>query len=141
MKNKKLITEYTASMVAKITGLKPRMQDYYVWNGFITPSGVQTGKYRKWTIVDLISLRVMIKLHDQVGATALRKVATYLQSVGEDFSNASLVIAGEDVMLIHEPDEIVSLLKKPGQKAFITMVIDLAEAEQEVRAKIQELAA
>jgi DNA-binding transcriptional MerR regulator len=132
---------YSVKTVTAVTGLTPRVQDYWVWNGYIAPSAPPTSLgssgRRKWTFTDLVALQVMARLRDQVGTVALKKVATFLQSIGESFSNASLIVSGDDVLLAHSQDEIISILKKPGQTAFCLMVINLAEAEREVLAALQ----
>jgi hypothetical protein len=74
---------------------------------------------------------------------AIRKVVGYLGSTSQlehPLAEARLVVLGKDVVLARGDEELVSLLKRPGQ-GYLAFVVDVVQAADELREKIARMAA
>lgn len=122
---------FRTSEVAKLTGLTLRQLDYWDRTGFIKPSLAEAqgrGSGRFYSFTDVVRLKVAKELRDAgVSLQALRRVIARLGDyVGLDDPLVSnrLVVSGDDVLLIRDHNELVSLLRNPGQGA-LYIVLDL----------------
>lgn len=130
---------YKAATIRAITGLTNRQITYWEKQGIISPS-IRSRLPKEWGFSELIAFKILARLREQLGFEAMRKVAQSLQHIDRSITNAKLIICGEDVFLVEEPD-LVSLVKQPGQRAFMTMVIDLGVVEEEVKLALAAMAA
>jgi DNA-binding transcriptional MerR regulator len=134
---------FSAIEAARIAGLPYRTLDYWATTGFIVPSITEAsgrGSERRYAFDDLVALRVARQLRDAgVSVQALRVVAENLQT-REDFRNplaeSRLIVVGSDVLLVTDPNQILSMLRKPGQAAF-AFVFDLSRTVEEIRRDVE----
>lgn len=115
-----------------------RQLDYWDRTGFIRPSLAPAsgrGSARFCSFRDLVRLRVAGELRSAgVSLSALRKVVDRLErelGVEDPLSEARLVVCGDDVLLVKGSEELVSVLKSPGQ-GVLKMVLDLPRVVEEL---------
>jgi DNA-binding transcriptional MerR regulator len=133
---------FMAGWAARLTGLAYHDLDYWARSGFIVPSvaaAAGKGSQRAYSFRDLVALRVARELRDAgISLPALRRVVQYLrESEGLDhpLAEARLVVAGDDVIMSRSDEELLSLLKRPGQ-TYLTALVNLANVVEELRSAI-----
>lgn len=133
---------FRTSEVARLTGLTLRQLDYWDRTGFVKPSVAPAsgrGSARFYSFRDVVRLRVAKELRAAgVPLAALRKVVDRLErelGVEDPLSEARLVVCGDDVLLVRRPEELVSVLKSPGQ-GVLKMVLDLPRLVEELDRKV-----
>jgi transcriptional regulator with XRE-family HTH domain len=139
-----VITGLTAKQAERITGVSERTLHYWASTGFITRSvgpGSSSGDRKLYSFQDLVALKVAKVLRDQgIPLQGLRKVVQLLRGRGDRVPFTGRYIFGDGYDVYERSDEeVVSLLKQPGQHAFI-WVINLGEIEHEVQEAIQQAA-
>ncbi len=133
---------FTAGQAARLSHTAYRTLDYWAKSGFVAPSVAPSrgkGSQRRYSFGDLVALRVATLLRGQgISLQQLRKVVARLRARGYEtpLSQVYLVSDGLDVFE-RQGDELLSLLHRPGQGAFL-WVLNLGEVERELR---RELAA
>lgn len=131
---------YTAGQTCRLTGLKYDRLDHWDRTAFISPSiatATGVGSERLYSFRDLVALRVARELRDAgIPLQSLRKAVEFLRSRGyeQPLSEVYLVSDGSDVFE-RRGDEVLSVLRRPGQAAF-AWVIDLAKIVEELRAAL-----
>ena len=129
---------FSAGRAARLAGIAYRTLDFWARSGFIVPSIVQSagkGSDRIYSFQDIVALRVAGKLRAAgISLQALRRVLAYLQEregYESPLAETYLVSDGKDVFERRQ-DEILSVLRRPGQAAF-SWVLDLSGVVEEVR--------
>lgn len=131
-----VIESFSSIDASRITTVPYQTIDYWDRTGFISPSITKAdgrGTERRYTFNDLIALRLARELR-KAGASmqALRKIQNGLRDSFRDaknpFSKSRLIVVGSDVALIRSSEagtnDVISLLRKPGQMAFPVFVCD-----------------
>jgi DNA-binding transcriptional MerR regulator len=143
----KVKESFSAGEAARITGVPYRTLDHWARTKFIAPSIAQAdgiGSDRKYDFKDLVALRVAIGLRQSgVSTQALQRVTDHLRTWkdarnSELLANFKLVVTGSDVQVVFGYDEMVSVLKKPGQSAF-AFTVDIGRTVQEIKQSILAL--
>ena len=132
---------YSGAKTAEIVGITYRQLDYWARTDLVRPSLADasgSGTRRRYSYTDLLELKVIKTLLDAgIRLEMVREVFTYLRNtLGEDVSQASLVIEGNKTVLIESEGELIDLVKK-GQG--MLNVLPLAGLAQELDAAIVEL--
>lgn len=137
---------FTTKEVIKLAGIKNRTLDFWDHSGFIGPSLMQakgTGSRRLYSFRDILSLRVAREFRDRgISLQTLRKVVEHLQrreGLENPLASMLLVTDGIDVYE-RQADELVSLLKEPGQRHFL-FVLDLPRIVEELKEEVEKLRA
>lgn len=137
---------FTTKEVIKLVGINGRTLDFWDHSGFIGPSLMQakgTGSRRLYSFRDILSLRVSKEFRDRgISLQTLRKVVEHLQrheGLETPLASMLLVTDGTDVYERHA-DELVSLLKEPGQRHFL-FVLDLPRIVEELKEEVEKLRA
>lgn len=138
---------FGACDVERLTGIS--RVTLHVWDrsGFLRPSleqgGKGTGNRRKYSFADVVSLRVIRKLRlEGFSVRALRKVARYLrerEGLENPFAQRVLAVSGSDVVMV-SPEEVVSVLKNPGQH-YLLLKLDIEDEARKLREDIGSFAA
>jgi DNA-binding transcriptional MerR regulator len=138
---------FSAGEAARITGVPYRTIDHWARTKFIVPSIADangTGTDRKYAFNDLVALRVAGELRQGgISTQALRLVVSYLRTkrgLQNPLAESCLMVIGSDVHIVNGCEEIISLLKKPGQAAFAFMV-DLPRTINEIKKDVIALRA
>lgn len=137
-------TAYTSLQTMKLTGITARQLQYWDETGFISPSifvaSIRKRKPRRYSYVDLVAIRAVVKLRRmEISLQTLRKVNERMRDY-KDASFANTYLVGNMVadVVIQTGDEIVSMLRNPGQVQFAWM-LNISDVEQEVKAAIVEM--
>lgn len=124
------IEGYTAKQVTAVTGVSYQTLNHWARTGLVEPSIAQaagTGTERIYSFRDLIALKLAVELRNGgVSTRAVRKVIDFLRGsngLENPLAEARLVITS-DVVLVRSSEELISVLKKPGQ-AYLAFVVDL----------------
>jgi DNA-binding transcriptional MerR regulator len=133
---------FGAGEVQRFTGISRITLHVWDKSGFLRPAlsrgGKGTGNRRKYSFADIVALRVIKKLRlEGVSLRALKKVAKYLrerEGVENPFAQRVLAVNGSDVVMV-SPEEVVSVLKKPGQH-YLLLKLDI---EDEARRLTEEI--
>jgi DNA-binding transcriptional MerR regulator len=129
---------FSAGEAARITGVPYRTIDHWARTKFIAPSIAEaqgTGTERLYDFKDLVALRVARELRDAgITTSALRRVIDALRekSFESPLAELKLVAIGRDVVIVSGKEELVSVLRSPGQ-TYLAFVLDLGAAVAEVR--------
>src|SRR5439155_10279160 len=136
---------FSAGEASKISGVPYSNLDYWARTKFIAPSISEAkgiGTERKYAFNDLVALRVAQQLREAgVSTQALRTIVEFLRNkrgLEHPLAEARLVVVGSDVKLVSNCDELISLLKKPGQSAF-AFLLDLNRTVTLVKREIKSL--
>lgn len=131
---------FTATQISRLTGLGYDTVDHWAKTGLCPPSIQDAhgpGSERRYSFRDLVALKAAAELRRAgVSAQALRKVIDHLRARGyeQPLAEVYLVSDGRDVFERHG-DELVSVLRRPGQSAF-TWILDLGRVVEELRAAL-----
>lgn len=135
---------YTIRTAAKVTGANSRTLQRWVAQGVITPSMHQPVGRGDWAIFsfnDLVAFRTAQRLRaNGIPLQRLKKALANLRQAdaSANLSNTVLVSDGRDIFA-KSGAEMRSLLRKPGQVAFV-WAIPLAEVEAEIREALRRAA-
>lgn len=136
---------YRTSEVAKLTGLTKRQLDHWDKTGLFSPSLAQAegrGSARFYSFRDVVQLRVAKELRNAgVSLQSLRKVVDCLErrlGLEDPLAEARLVVSNDDILLVRGADELVSVLKSPGQ-GVLQIVLDLPKVVEEINEKVARL--
>ena len=136
---------FTACEVSKLTGVPYDRLDYWARSGFLRPGVVGArgkGSRRLYSFRDLVALRTAKELRDiGVSLQTLRKVVAFLHKA-KDLENplaeARLVVSGNDILLVQHQEELISILKAPGQ-GVLRLIFDLPKVVDELRTEVRKL--
>jgi DNA-binding transcriptional MerR regulator len=130
---------FSAGLAARLSGLNYDVMDYWAKTSFIVPSiapAAGKGSQRAYSFRDLVALRVARELRDAgLSLQALRKVVAKLketEGIENPLAEERLIITGDDVILARNTDELVSILRRPGQ-LYLIAVVNLANVVEELR--------
>jgi len=136
---------FTAGEASKLTGIPYDRLDYWARSGFLKPgvTGAKgKGSRRLYSFRDLVALRTVRELRDMgVPLQTLRKVIGFLRRVKgleSPLAEARLVVSGGDVLLLNTQEELVSVLRAPGQ-GVLQLVLDLPRVVEQLQEGIKEL--
>lgn len=143
---KKFYGPFGAGEVSKLTGLPHGTLDYYDRTEFITPSVRRAdrpgaGGRRLYSFNDVVQLKVAKRLKDAgISLQQLRKVQDYLKKFDftQPFAELYLVTDGRDVFTKYG-QELLSLLKDPGQQVFAWTILDLSATVEEAEKEVERL--
>ncbi|MHB1000076.1 MAG: helix-turn-helix domain-containing protein [Armatimonadota bacterium] len=134
---------FTPAQAAKFTGLTFRTVDNWDRTGLIIPSLHQSrgrGITRAYSFPDLVALRVAAELRSSgITVQSVRKVIDYLKQRDGAISPLSSTLIVTDGVDVYEPrtdDELLSLLKEPGQGS-IKVTLDLKRTIDDLTAMIE----
>lgn len=136
---------FTAGEASKLTGVPYDRLDYWARSGFLRPgvAGAKgRGSKRLYSFRDLVALRTAKELREMgVPLQTLRKVVNYLRrakGLENPLAEARLVVSGSDILLLNAHEELVSVLRAPGQ-GVLWLVLDLPKVVEELRTAVREL--
>jgi DNA-binding transcriptional MerR regulator len=135
---------FRGPQVCKIVGITYRQLDYWARTDLIRPSIADargSGTQRQYSYRDLVELKVIKSLLDAgVSLQSARRAIEYLrENLGEDIAATNLVLSGNGSVLAGTGEEIVDLLRRPGQG--VLNVVPLAGMVKELDAAILKIPA
>ncbi len=138
---------FSAGEASRITGVSYRNLDHWARTKFIVPGVSEasgTGTERRYAFNDLVALRVARELREGgISTQALRSIVAKLSSMKgleNPLTESRLVVVGADVKLVSGCEEVVSLLRRPGQSCFAFMV-DLGRTVEQIKTEVKALRA
>jgi DNA-binding transcriptional MerR regulator len=136
---------FTAVQAARLTGVPYARLDYWARTGFLRPTIAQSrgrGHARLYSFRDLVALKTAMELRKLgVSLQALRRVVRYLRKLKgleHPLAQARLVVVGNDVALVEDEQQLVSMLKAPGQAVW-RLILDLPALVAELRREVDRL--
>ena len=89
-----------------------------------------SGRRRRYSYRDLVQLKVIRRLLDAgIALGKIRRVVAFLGSqLGEDLASASLVVNGQESLLVHHEGELIDVLRA-GQGGFSVVALRALSAE------------
>jgi DNA-binding transcriptional MerR regulator len=136
---------FTAKQVVALTGVPYKRLDSWANSGFLMPSLAEadgTGSRRLYSFQDLIALRTAKILRDAgISLQGLRKVMQFLRDtrrLGHPLVQARLIVAGDDVLMVQNDGDLMSVLRHPGQHV-LRVVVDLGRVVQALREDVAKL--
>ena len=146
MVNKILVSDFTSSQAAAVSGLTPYMLDYLCRSGTLRPSIEDKpgrGCPRKYSFGDLVVLRV-VKMMLDAGVsvartrTALDKLADLQGSITRtELPGRFMITNGEDVFIEDEMGQFIDL-GRGGQMVFCFM-IELAKVRDDAMRQVDQM--
>lgn len=132
-------------VVLRLTGLPYSTLDYWVRTGLITPSvreGSGRRKTRRWSVLDVVSLRALKELREAGAPVRLLIVARNHLATrwGSTLTAKMLFWDGGDVVHLDEWDNLISLVKHPGQGALKVVALPVGTYAQEAQGEVVRLA-
>ncbi len=132
---------FRGPQVCKIVGITYRQLDYWARTDLIRPSIVDaqgSGSQRMYSYNDLVRIKIIKQMLDAgIKLHVVREALAYLQNeLGEEISNANVVIDGHRVYLAKSDNEVVDLLKQ-GQG--VLNIVPLSGTHIELDAAIESL--
>lgn len=136
---------FRTSEVAKLTGLTLRQLDHWDRTGLFRPSLAPAGgkgSARFYSFLDVVRLMAARKLREAgVSLQTLRKVMEYLrkaEGLEHPLAETRLVVSGSDVLLVEGQEQLVSVLRAPGQ-GVLQIFLDLPKVVEELRDEIKKI--
>lgn len=140
---------FSTPEAARGARLTARQVGYWAKTRLVIPSLVDaagSGNHRRYGFRDVFALRVLSAFRERgLSLQALRRVQHYLkhreESELQDTASRLVFVPGRarDVLLARTPQEIVSLLEKPGQ--FVApVVVDVSALYRDVAARVEGIA-
>jgi len=141
MSKKTSFEGYSGAKTAEIVGITYRQLDYWARTNLVRPSledAKGSGSRRRYSYTDLLELKVIKTLLDSgIRLEMVRDVFSYLRDdLGEDVTQAKLVIQGNKSVVVKTDGELVDLVQR-GQG--VLNVLPLASVAEELDAAIIEL--
>lgn len=132
---------FSGAETAQIVGITYRQLDYWARTDLVRPSledAKGSGSRRRYSYHDLLELKVIKNLLDSgLRLESVREVFSYLRdNLGEDVTQANLVINGSTAVLVQSDGELIDLVKR-GQG--VLNVLALAGVKDDLDASIHEL--
>lgn len=132
---------YSGARAAEIVGITYRQLDYWARTDLVRPTLVDaagSGSRRRYSYRDLLELRAVKSLLDAgIRLETVREVFSYLRdNLGEDVTQANLVIQGSRTVLIQRDEELIDLVKK-GQG--VLNILPMAGVKDDLDARIVQL--
>ena len=122
---------FTGRMAAHLAGVSYRRLDHWARTGLVTPSlsaaEPGSGHSRRYSFADIVTLRTAGELlRSGVSPQAVRRVAAQLQRFGEgrQLGQVRLVTSGDDIVVVTDEDDALSLLRRPGQ-GVLRFIVDI----------------
>lgn len=108
---------YTSKQVVKIAGITYRQLDHWDRINFIKPSAKKakgSGSRREYSYQDLLRFKVAKRLLDGgVSFQAIVNAFDYMENeLGDDILTANLIIEGDQVSYVRDPQEILDLIQR-----------------------------
>lgn len=134
---------FSASEASALTRVPYRTLDHWARTGFIVPSSKDAhgrGSERRYTFKDLVALRLAKELRTGgISTQALRRVIQFLRRNGirDPLSELRFLIRGKDVIAVHGPEELTSVLREPGQSVF-AFVLDVTQAVRGIKEAVAQ---
>lgn len=122
---------FTPREVIRLTGVPYSTLNLWAKKGIVVPSisdGSGSGNERIYGFGDLVALKVAFELR-KAGVTtrSLQKVVDFVRKSEEEprsLAHARLVVSGNDVLEVQSEQQLISVLRNPGQ-ACLSFVVDL----------------
>jgi DNA-binding transcriptional MerR regulator len=135
---------FRGPQVCKIVGITYRQLDYWARTDLIRPSIADargSGTQRRYAYRDLVELKVIKSLLDAgVSLQSARRAIEYLrENLGEDIAGTNLVLSGNGSVVAGSGEEIIDLLRRPGQG--VLNVVPLGGMVKELDAAIHNVPA
>jgi DNA-binding transcriptional MerR regulator len=138
---------FSTGEVSRITGVPMRTLDYWARTRFLVPGVEQakgTGTERKYAFRDLVALGTAKQLRGAgLSTQALRHVVASVRKYKQcenPLAESRLIIAGSDVQIVTDCDQLMSVLRRPGQGSFAFM-LDLTVVIAGIKRAVAELRA
>jgi DNA-binding transcriptional MerR regulator len=133
---------FSGKAAADIVGLSYRQLDYWARTDLIRPSVSDargSGSRRRYSYRDLLELKLIkTLLDDDIKLESIREAFGYLRKqLGEDLSNAKLVIAGNSAVLVRENDDLAEVVRRYQGEGVLNLLA-LDNVQEQVDAAIQE---
>jgi len=132
-------------VVLRLTGLPYSTLDYWIRTGLVEPSVRKSSgrrRARRWSVLDVVCVRALKDLRD-AGAPIRLLVAArkHLQENWASRLSAQLLFwDGGDVVYLDEWDNLVSLVRHPGQSAMKVVALPVGAYAHEVEGEVVRLA-
>lgn len=125
---------FTAGQAVVLTGVPYKTLDYWDRSGLLSPSVAHAsgkGTDRIYSFGDLVALKAAWELRRSgITLQSLRKVLNDVRDIigsTQPLSNERLIVAGDDVVIARNDDEVISVLRQPGQLYMAKIVFNLGE--------------
>ncbi len=135
---------YPTAFVCRLTGINRKTLHYWDKTGFLSPTVEMAhgaGSRKLYGFCDLVSIQVALELRDHgISLQGLRRVMEYLQKskhLEHALTETFLITDGLDVYE-RRGEEILSVLRNPGQGKFAFVVLDLGLTVANLRHRIEE---
>jgi len=128
---------YSSHQAAALAQISYRKLDYWTRKNLAVPSlaaAAGQGTRRRYSFADVVALRTVAELHRAgVSLQALGQVVEQLRRLedGVSLHTARLVVDGNDVLLLNDQAEILSMLARPGQ-AVLRAVVDIGQVVRQL---------
>ena len=132
--------------VLKIAGLAYSTLDYWVRSELVTPSirpGEGKRKARRWSMQDVVVVKALKTLRDAGASVAMMgRARDALQGDWvPTLTSRMLYWGGGDIVQIDEWENLVSLVRHPGQSVVRIVAIELDSIAREFEGEVVRLAA
>ena len=124
---------FSAPQACRLVGISYRQIDCWARSGLLRPTLAEargSGRPRRYSYRDLVQLKVIRRLLDAgIALGKIRRVVAFLgDELGEDLASASLVVNGQESLLVHHEGELIDALQG-GQGVFSVVALGALSAE------------
>ena len=137
---------FSAPQVAQLAGITYDSLDYWVTHGVLSSSlqaASGKGTRRRFSFRDVVAAKLAKELRDG-GASlqAIRAAVEYVRrehQIDDPLAETRLIVSGDDVMMVHDDQSMISALRQQGQGAF-RWVIDVDKIVADLQEAIKKAA-
>jgi DNA-binding transcriptional MerR regulator len=134
---------YSSHQAAALAQISYRQLDCWARRRLVEPSlaaATGQGSRRRYSFADVVALRTVAELQRAgVSLQALRQVVEELRRLdaGVSLATVRLVVDGNDVLLLNDQAEVLSMLARPGQ-AVLRAVVDVGQVVRQLAEALPE---
>lgn len=135
---------FSAGEASRITKVPYANLDYWARTQLIAPSIAAAngiGTDRRYSFQDLIALRVARELRKAgISTQSLRQAINEIKGVRNPLAECRLLAIGSSVAWVKDCDQIIDVLKRPGQGVFMFM-LDFPRTAKEIDSEVKAIKA
>jgi len=135
---------FSATEASRITKVPYATLDYWARTKLVRPSIADargTGTDRRYSFKDLVALRVARELRNAgISTQALRNAIKHIRDLPNPLAETRILAIGSSVVWVNNSEQIIDVLKTPGQTIFAFM-LDFPRAVEETREQVEAVKA
>lgn len=137
---------FNTKQAGQIVGASARQIIHWDKMGLVKPSirsASGRGSQRLYSYVDLLALKAVQSLReDSVSLQKIQKCVRYIRKhlpdARQPLGFCKLIAVGQTVYMARDKQTLIDTIKRPGQHAHLSLIVDISGIDQELRAVVHK---